>query len=317
MGKACERYGCTVSVKRFHMVDTETIESSQLALDQQSSPELVHRLIASQRDALDRLLIKVQQPLADAVDAAAQRLRSGRGRLVFLGAGASGRICVQDGAELWPTFAWPDERLLLLIAGGERALTQSIEGAEDDVEAAREQVTRYDIGAEDVVLGVAASGRSPWTVAWLAEARARGALSIAISANAHTPLLAAAEFGITLHSGAEVLAGSTRLAAGTAQKTALNAFSTALMVRLNRCYGNLMVDMAARNTKLDERRRRMVKAILPDADDENIDKALASAQGWVKLAVLLVYGDSEEAALARLERHAGSLRAALAERGEL
>lgn len=298
------------------MSDTEFIDPSQPALDQQSSAELVTRVILSQRDALDRLLTDVPSAMATAIDAAAARLQNGTGRLVLAGAGASGRICVQDGAELWPTFGWPSERLLLVMAGGNAALTSSIEGVEDDADQAREQVQQFAIGVDDVVLGVAASGRSPWTVAWVEAATACGAMTIGISGNADSPLAAAAVHGITLNSGAEALAGSTRLAAGTSQKAVLNAFSTALMVRLNRCYGNLMVDMAARNAKLDRRRHHMVKEIVPEATDAAIAAALLTAEGWVKLAVLLVGGDTRERGEARLERHAGSLRAALDEKAQ-
>ncbi len=293
------------------MSDTESIDNGLPALDQQSTSALVAGIVGSQRDALDRLLLRGAS-LASAVDAAAERLGAGEGRLVMVGAGASGRICVQDGAELWPTFGWPHERLELVMAGGSDALVHSIEGVEDDAAAARQQATALRIGAMDVVVGVAASGRSPWTVEWIETAAQHGALTIGISGNAATPLLAAAGYGIALSSGPEVLAGSTRLAAGTSQKAALNAFSTALMIRLNRSYGNLMVDMAARNAKLDVRRQTMLKAIVPDATDEAVADALVEADGWVKLAVLLLKGDSVEQARERLAGHAGSLRLALA-----
>ena len=291
-------------------METESTDNGLPPLDEQSSVSLVTSLVDSQREALQRLLF-VSDSLAAAVDAAAERLASGSGRLVLAGAGASGRLCVQDGAELWPTFGWPHERLELVMAGGAAALLESIEGVEDDAQAARRQVAELGVRRDDVVVGVAASGRSPWTVAWLEAATRAGALTIGFSGNVNTPLITAAVHGIALGSGPEVLAGSTRLAAGTAQKTTLNAFSTALMVRLNRTYGNLMVDMAARNAKLDDRRRGMVKSILPELGDIEIDAALELADGWVKLAVLLAVGDSPDQGRARLREHAGSLRMAL------
>lgn len=293
------------------MNDTESAQDTEAPLDTIATTDAVARLIAGQRRAVDAV-DAAAQALSEAVDAAARRLAAS-GRLAMVGAGASGRLCVQDGAELWPTFGWPAERLVLSIAGGRGALIDSVEGAEDDPVAAREEVASHAIGAEDVVLAVAASGRSPWTVAWLQAAREAGALTIGMASNARTPLLDGAEHPILLASGAEVLAGSTRLAAGTAQKAALNAFSTALMVRLNRTHDNLMVDMAAVNAKLDQRRIGMLLRIVPQADEQHASDALAAADGWVKLAVLLLRGDAIDVARERLARHAGSLRSALAE----
>ncbi len=294
------------------MSDTESIQAHAQALDLQASDQLVTAIVTSQRRALDSVLNSAGA-LGRAVDATAARLAEGSGRLMLVGAGASGRLCIQDGAELWPTFAWPHERLELVMAGGPQALLKSIEGVEDDVSAACAEVDALGVCADDVVVAVAASGRSPWTVAWLESAASSGALTIAISGNADAPLLAPADHGIVLHSGAEVLAGSTRLAAGTAQKATLNAFSTALMVRLNRTFDNLMVDMAARNTKLDARRVRMLQTIVPTLSEAEACSALLGAQGWVKLAALLAKGDSVTSAEARLKRFGGSLRKALAD----
>jgi len=290
---------------------TEHIEPNLLDLDQRSTNQVLELLFGSQRRAVNA----VEQSLADieqAVDAAASRLRGKHGRIVLLGAGASGRLAVQDGAELWPTYGWPPERLLLQMAGGERALLQSVEGVEDDTVNAEEQARSAKINSNDVVLALAASGQSQWTVNWLQQARAAGALTIGIANNIDTPLLMASEFPIHLDSGAEVLAGSTRMAAGTAQKIALNLFSTALMIRLNRTYGNLMVDMAAVNRKLDARRVRMLQTILPDLETTAAVDALRAANGWVKLAVLLAMGVDEVVAKDMLVKADGSLRSVLA-----
>ena len=294
--------------------DTERSGGDAPALDTLPSPALVSRILAGQRRAVDAAAGAVEA-LAGAVDAAAERLRGDRGRIVLLGAGASGRIAVQDGAELWPTFGWPPERLVLAMAGGEGALLRSVEGVEDDAGAASAEVGAHGVGAPDVVVAVAASGRSPWTVAWAEGARARGALTVGLANNAATPLLDAVERPVLLATGPEVLAGSTRMGAGTAQKAALNAFGTALMVRLNRTWGNLMVDMAARNAKLDARRAAMLGEIVPEADADRARRALAEAEGSVKVAALIASGDTLDGAVRRLDRHGGSLRLALAEIG--
>lgn len=231
----------------------------------------------------------------------------------MVGAGASGRIAVQDGAELWPTYGWPADRLVLQIAGGTQALLSSMDGIEDDGADAAQCIERIGLHSRDVVVAVAASGRTPWTCRWLQEAGRVGALGIGMSNNPDTPLLELARIGLYLDSGAEVLAGSTRMAAGTAQKAVLNLFSTALMVRLNRTYGNLMVDMAAVNSKLDGRRLSMLQAVVGQLDEVAAGRFLQQAGGNVKLACLLARGVPRDEASAMLELHKGSLRAALSE----
>jgi len=294
------------------MIQTETIDLSLLDLDLRTNQSILQVLLDSQQQAV----VAVQQAstqLDQAVHEAALRLAEdgSAGRLVLLGAGASGRIAVQDGAELWPTFSWPHERLLCCMAGGQQALTQSVENVEDDTQDAVEQVQQYNIGTQDVVVAMAASGRSAWTCEWLRQARAHGALCIGMANNANTPLLELAQIGVFLDTGAEVLAGSTRMAAGTAQKIALNLFSTTLMIRLNRTYGNLMVDMGAVNNKLDTRRVKLLQGVLPNLNDAQAQRAIDDAKGWVKLAALLASGDSEISARKRLRSCQGSLRQAL------
>jgi len=292
------------------IVSTETIDQSLINLDLRTNSDVLATLLASQQRAVDAVERSSEQ-LDLAISAAASRLGKGSGRLVLAGAGASGRLAVQDGAELWPTFSWPHERLLCMMAGGNEALVTSIEGVEDDADAASAQVTEHEIGEHDVVVAVAASGTSAWTCRWLEASTQLGALGIGIASNADTPLLMAADCPIWLDTGPEVLAGSTRMAAGTAQKMALNLFSTTLMIRLNRTYGNLMVDMGAVNTKLDQRRRRLLQGVLPDISDSDADDYLARAGGWVKLAALISRGDSVSEANQRLQQHDGSLRNAL------
>ena len=224
--------------------------------------------------------------IARAVEAAVIRLSRG-GRLVYAGAGTSGRISVQDGAELVPTFDWPAERLLLLMAGGTDAFTRSIEGAEDNAEAARADLALASVAENDVVLAVAASGTTPYTLGILEEAGRRGALTIAISNNPDAPLLKAAQHPILADTGAEAIAGSTRMKAGTAQKVILNLISTAIMIRLGRVYRGRMVDMQARNHKL--RRRALLMVMELGQVEEAVAEAALAASSWhVKTALLLL-----------------------------
>jgi len=249
--------------------------------------------------------------LGRAVEAAAARLAVG-GRLAYAGAGTSGRVAVQDAVELVPTFDWPEDRLVLLMAGGEAALLRSVENAEDRADLAVAAVAQHALGPADVLLGVAASGSTSFTVAAVRAARVRGALTIGVASTARSPLLEAAEFPVPIETGAEAIAGSTRMKAGTAQKAALNLFSTAVMVRLGRVYRGRMVDMQARNAKLRARAMRMLRG-LTGCDEAAARAALEAAGGKVKLAVLVVRGMAVPDAEALLARRGGSLRAALGE----
>lgn len=289
---------------------TEKIDASYIDLDLLSTDKLLQTLLGSQQNAFTAVE-NASKALEVAVSMSASRLLHGSGRLVLAGAGASGRLAVQDGAELWPTFGWPHERLKLCMAGGSDALLSSVEGVEDDADGGILEVKQAGIDQQDVVIAIAASGSSRWTCSLLEQSRKQGALTIGIANNQDTPLLQIAECPIWLATGAEVLAGSTRMAAGTAQKIALNVFSTALMIRLNRTYGNLMVDMAAVNEKLDGRRIRLLQGVLPDLNETQANLALAKANGWVKLAALVALGDSAEEGIRRLQEFDGSLRRAI------
>ena len=246
--------------------------------------------------------------LTRAVRAAAERLAE-RGRLVYAGAGASGRLAVQDGVELYPTFGWPHERLVYLLAGGEAAVVKSLEGAEDDAATGRAEATALKLTRDDVVVSVAASGTTAFTRAVQAAGRAAGALTIGFANNPGAPLLEEAELPVLLHTGPEFLAGSTRMTAGTAQKIALNLFSTQLMMELGRIYQGLMVNVVPSNAKLVDRSHRIVQAIT------GCDRATAAA-AWeradqdIKLAVLLVDGIEEHHARTRLGQARGDLRRA-------
>ena len=248
--------------------------------------------------------------IAAAVSAALPRLRAG-GRLVYAGAGSSGRLGAQDGAELEPTFDWPRDRLVLLPAGGPTALSQAVENAEDDTDAALADLEAYGVGAQDVVIAIAASGGTPFTVALMREARRRGALTIGVANSPGAPLLDAAEHPVLVATGAEPIAGSTRLKAGTAQKVVLNLLSTAMMTGLGRVHAGRMVDMQARNAKLRLRAVAMVGE-LAGCDPEPAATALAATGQRVKPAILVARGLSPAQALDVLARHEGNLRRALA-----
>ena len=234
-----------------------------------------------------------------------------RGRLVYAGAGTSGRLAVQDGVELMPTFSWPAERLVLLMAGGSDALLRSVEGAEDEVGQAEHLIRQHVIDSKDALVAVTASGTTPFTLACLREAKRRGALTIGIANNAGTPLLEESDHPIWLDTGAEPIAGSTRLKAGTAQKIALNLLSTLLMILLGRVYQGLMIDVQAVNEKLVRRSEDMLMR-LTGCSRTDARNALQRAHGSVKLAVMLLRGCEPEEGVRLIERAGGQLRAALA-----
>jgi len=237
------------------------------------------------------------------------RLRK-HGRLIYAGAGTSGRLAVQDGAELMPTFSWPADRLLLLLAGGDKAMTQAVEGAEDDVARAAELIEQHGVDATDVLIATAASGTTPFTLTCLREARRRGALTVGIANNPGTPLLADADHPILLPTGPEPIAGSTRMNAGTAQRITLNLLSTLVMIRLGRIYRGMMVEVQACNAKLAKRREKMV-AHLTGQGDRQVREALQRSNGSVKIAVLLLQGYDLDDAEAALEHVGGRLRVAI------
>jgi N-acetylmuramic acid 6-phosphate etherase len=239
------------------------------------------------------------------------RMKEG-GRIVYAGAGTSGRIAVQDGVELVPTFGWPQERLEFLLAGGDAAMMRSVEGAEDDREAARRIVADKRLGAADVMIAVAASGSTPFTLEALRAARSQGALAIAIANNAEARLFAEADHRIFVASGGEAIAGSTRMKAGTAQKAVLGLLSTAIMIQLGGVYEGLMVGMRPVNAKLRARAVQMVTRIT-GCTEEVASGALEIAEYDVKAATLGVLGATPEAARDLLKRAGGDLREALAQ----
>ncbi len=291
-------------------MSTEDVSPRYLDLDRLSAVEQLKLLHAGQAEAV-AAVESALPALAAAVEAAAERLRRG-GRLVYCGAGTSARIGVQDGAELLPTFNWPADKAAFVIAGGEKALLRAVENAEDSAEDGANQIANLAVGPDDVVLGIAASGNTPFTVAAVQAAKERGALTIGIANNAGSRLLAESDHPILIETGAEAIAGSTRLKAGTAQKIVLNLFSTAVMIQLGRVYRGLMVDMHPTNAKLRQRAEQMVVRLTGCGAAAAAD-ALARTGSNVKLAVLVVGGVSVADAQAMLDRCGGNLRAALAE----
>jgi N-acetylmuramic acid 6-phosphate etherase len=233
------------------------------------------------------------------------------GRLIYAGAGTSGRLAAQDGAELVPTFDWPEDRLLFLIAGGHDALLRSIEGAEDDVQHAIALIEQHAISASDVLVAVAASGTTPFTLACLREGKRRGALTVGIANNSASPLLQEADHAIYLATGSEPIAGSTRLKAGTAQKVTLNTLSSLLMILLGKVYRGLMVDVRALNEKLSRRSEHMLIQ-LTGCDSTEARNALNLANGRVKVAALLLEGCDLDAAEQILHASGNRLGEALA-----
>jgi N-acetylmuramic acid 6-phosphate etherase len=292
------------------MLKTETPAQDHASLDQYPTPELVNVLVDDQLQAINA--VRAAAPsIAAAVSAALPRVEAG-GRLIYVGAGTSGRLGVLDGVELYPTFSWPRERAVALLAGGLEAMFVAVEGAEDDFEQGAADLKKVDAAANDVVLLIAASGFTPYVLGALKAAREVGALTIGFANNADAPVAKDAEIGITLDTGPEIISGSTRLKAGTSQKIALNTFSSALMVRLNKVYGNLMVDLKATNAKLVRRAIRLT-VFASGADEASAQAVLEQCGYHVKTAVVaLIKQTSVEQAQALLEAAHGSVRDAIA-----
>lgn len=291
------------------MLKTETPSSQHADLDLYELPQLISAFVEDQLGAVAAVRAAGPQ-LALAVAAALPRIQAG-GRLVYAGAGTSGRLGVLDSVELYPTFSWPRERAVALIAGGRDAMFVAVEGAEDDREQGARDLQAVVIGPNDVLLALAASGGTPYVLGALEAARAAGALTIAFANNAQAPVTAAAEIGITLDTGPEVISGSTRLKAGSAQKMALNTFSSSLMVKLNKVYGNLMVDLKATNAKL-LRRAVALTMRASGAEEAQARAVLERCDFHVKVAVVALRRQiSVDAARQLLDRAQGSVRQAL------
>lgn len=291
------------------LLPTETPSDAHANLDSYATPDLVAAFVDDQHLAV-AAVAKAAPDIARAVEAALPRIQAG-GRLLYVGAGTSGRLGLLDSVELYPTFSWPRERAQAVLAGGRSAVYQAVEGAEDDAGQGALDLEALNPTPNDVVLLVAASGTTPYVRGALLKARDAKALAIGFANNPDTPVVREANIGITLDTGPELISGSTRLKAGTAQKIALNTFSSALMVRLNKVYGNLMVDLVPTNAKLVRRAIRLT--VLATGCDEAIARAtLEDAHFQVKVAIVAILKQITPGKAAELLQGAsGSVRAAL------
>ena len=291
------------------MVTTEDLNPRTADIDTLATGAILRRI--NDEDAQVAAAVRREIGAIEAVVERVVAAFNAGGRLIYVGAGTSGRLAVLDAAECPPTFGTDPTMVQALLAGGPMAMTTSVESAEDDEAQGAREMDALGVGARDVVLGVAASGRTPYVAGALRRARSKGACTAALVGNADGAVAAAAELVIAPLTGPEVVAGSTRMKAGTAQKLVLNMISTAAMIRTGHTYGNLMVDMQARNRKLRDRARRIV-ARATGADMDAAVQALGQANGEVKTAiVMLLTGATPEESRTRLARANGVVRGAL------
>jgi N-acetylmuramic acid 6-phosphate etherase len=285
-------------------LDTERSRPG-VRLDTMDVPELVAAQLENDR-AVQRAVEAAAPQITAALEAVVARLGSG-GRLIHVGAGTPGRLGVLDAAECLPTFGVGPETVTALLAGGETSMVNAVEGAEDDVEAGAADIRALGVGPRDVVVGITASGRTPYVVAAVTAAREDGAATVGITNNAGTALAAAVEHPIETLTGPEFVTGSTRLKAGSAQKQVLNLLSTIAMIRLGKVYGTLMVDVHVTNEKLRHRGQRIVMEAT-GAAAEDAERALTAAGGHAKTAIAaLLLGITPEQARERLDAAQGRL----------
>jgi N-acetylmuramic acid 6-phosphate etherase len=289
---------------------TEAFRPELAEIDRLDTLEIARIMNGEDQSVPDAVATRLPE-IAAAIDGTAERMARG-GRLIYAGAGTAGRLGVLDASECPPTFNTAPSEVVGLIAGGPTAMVEAVEGAEDSKELAVADLDALDLTADDTVVGISASGRTPYAIGAVEHARTKGALTIGLSCNADSALGAAAEHGIEVVVGPELLTGSTRLKAGTAQKLVLNMLSTITMIRLGKTYGNLMVDVRASNEKLHARSRRIV-SLATGASDKEIEAALAATDGEVKNAILTILGQVDApTAEDLLTASGGHLRAALA-----
>ena len=245
---------------------TESRNPRSTNLDRLTAREIV-KLMNEEEATVIKAMKAAEEPIATAIEKAAAAFQSG-GRIFYVGAGTSGRVATMDAAEMPPTFGIEPDRFVAIIAGGNSAGAKAVEDAEDDIHAGITALNSFELGLNDIVIGIAASGTTPFVVAAVRHARQKGVWTCGIANNHHAPLLEAADLGILLDTGAEVLTGSTRLKAGTSQKLILNRISTGAMVLSGKVIENLMVDVKAKNAKLKERCARIVCELSNATQDE-------------------------------------------------
>jgi N-acetylmuramic acid 6-phosphate etherase len=293
-----------------HQLRTEQLNHAADDLDRKSSLEIA-RLINAEDATVALAVTRALPQIARAIDQVAAALRQG-GRLIYVGAGTSGRIAALDAVECPPTFNTDPRSVQFIIAGGAKALSSASEISEDNSQAGREEMSRRKPTKNDVVLGIASSGRTPFTVAAIERARQRGAHTIALTCNPNSPLERAAHFAIVTQVGPEVLAGSSRMKAGTAHKMVLNMISTAAMTRLGYVYGNLMVNVAPKNEKLLQRAVGILERAT-GADRESASRALKASGNRTPVAlVMLAAGVTRSEATAALKKSKSHVRQAIA-----
>lgn len=291
-------------------MDTESKSDRYNKIDLWETREILDSILESQLSAISSIHKTINE-IDIAVTKSVPLLENG-GRLIFAGAGTSGRISAQECAELYPTFSWPKEKALFLISGGKKSLTEAIEHVEDSLSQGERDAKRIKLTSKDVVICLTASGRTPYTLGVLRSANLAGSFTIGISSSVNSPLLNEAHIKLFPNTGAEVIAGSTRMKAGTAQKVILNMFTTTLMIRLNRTYDSFMIDLVATNDKLIKRATHIVSGICK-VNLETAKDALVTCQGKVKLAcVFLKYQDLDKAEKT-LKEFDGNLRKCLNE----
>lgn len=280
-----------------------------LHIDRQSTLDIL-TTINRQDKQVPEAIARVLPAIANAVDHIVTAFQQG-GRLIYMGAGTSGRLGVLDASECPPTFSVPADMVIGLIAGGPEAMFRAQEGAEDNAQSGADDLQQLALTAKDVVVGIAASGRTPYVLGGLHYARSLGAITVALACNSGSAIGLAADIAIEPEVGPEVITGSTRLKSGTAQKLVLNMLTTASMIRIGKVYQNLMVDLNASNLKLQARAQRIVMQAT-ETDEEQAMAALTAADNNVKLAILmLLSGLDKTTAQARLQQHQGVLNAAL------
>ena len=294
----------------FDELPTEAWNAASADLDLRTTTELV-ALMNSEDARVPAAVERAGAAIVEAIDAIADRLERG-GRLVYVGAGTSGRLALVDAVECESTFAVPPGLVVALVAGGAAGAATAQEHAEDDRDAGAAEVAALGVGPLDAVVGLSASGRTPYVAGALTSAHTAGALTVALVAVPDSALGRSVDHEVAVVVGPEVIAGSTRLKAGTAQKLVLNMISTIAMVRLGKTYGNLMVDVVATNEKLRARVHRIVTQA-SGADPASVDEALAASGGDAKVAIVsLLAGVDAAEARRRLDASAGVVRKALA-----
>ena len=288
---------------------TETRNPNTMNLDTMSVQEIL-TVMNREDDKVPVAIRQVLPEIARCVEFATEAIQSG-GRIIYMGAGTSGRLGVLDAVECPPTFGVAPGTVIGLVAGGATAFDRPIEDAEDNPEEGRKDLAACALKPKDLVIGIAASGRTPYVLGGLALAKETGCHTVAIVCNAHSPMAAAAELAVEVFPGPECVTGSTRLKAGTCQKLILNMISTATMVRCGKTYGNLMVDVDPCNAKLVVRARGIVMEAT-GCDLQTAEKAMAEAGGHAKTAITMILADcSAEEARERLERAGGHVRKAI------